>query len=175
MAARTAATSNATMARRPLTFEHSLVITAAPDAVLAAFFDPVALTIWWDAARSVTTPRPLGVYAIEWRNTPFSDRLLGTLGGVFYGTVMEFRPRREFVLADAYWLPPQSDPFGPMALEVICRVEGPATRLRVRQTGSDDGVRWQRYYALISAGWEASLEALKRYLERSRTPSAPAT
>ncbi len=161
------------MARRPLTFEHSIVITAAPDAVLAAFFDPAALTVWWDTVRSVTTPRPLGVYAIEWRNTPFSDELLGTLGGVFYGTVMEFHRRREFSLADAYWLPPQSDPFGPMALEVTCRVEGPATRLRVRQSGSDDGIRWQRYYALISAGWESSLEALKRYLERGGTPSPP--
>ena len=32
------------MTHRPLTFEHSIVITAAPDAVLAAFFDPAALT-----------------------------------------------------------------------------------------------------------------------------------
>ena len=163
------------MDRGTLTFEHSIVITAAPTAVLAAFFDPEALTVWWDAVRSVTTPRPLGVYAIEWRATPFSDELLGTLGGVFYGTVMEFRPRREFFLADAYWLPPNSDPFGPMALEVNCRVEGPATRLRVRQSGSDEGARWQRYYALISTGWEASLEALKRYLERGGTPGVAST
>jgi len=162
------------MDRRPLTFEHSIVITAAPDAVLAAFFDPAALRVWWDTVGSVTIPRPLGVYAIEWRNTPFSDVLLGTLGGVFYGTVMEFRPRREFYLADAYWLPPQADPFGPMALEVTCRVEGPATRLKVRQSGSDGGVRWQRYYALISAGWEASLNELKRYLEQGGTPRAQA-
>ena len=113
---------------RPLTFEHSIVITASPAAVLEAFFNPAALTVWWDTVRSVTTPRPLGIYAIEWRTTPFSDELLGTLGGVFYGTVMEFRPRREFFLADAYWLPPQADPFGPMALEVSCRAEGPAAK-----------------------------------------------
>ncbi len=161
------------MDRHPLTFEHSIVITASPAAVLAAFFDPAALTVWWGTVRSVTTPRPLGVYAVEWRTTPFSDTLLGTLGGVFYGTVMEFRPRREFFLADAYWLPPQSDPFGPMALEVSCRAEGPATRLKVRQSGSDEGIRWQRYYALISAGWEASLDALKRHLEQVGTPVRP--
>ena len=154
------------MARSPLTFEHTIMITATPGAVLAAFFDPAALAIWWDTVRSVTTPRPLGVYAIEWRATPFSDALLGTLGGVFYGTVMDFDPGHEFFLADAYWLPPQSNPFGPMALEVSCQVEGPATRLRVRQSGSDEGARWQRYYGLISTGWEASLDALKRYLER---------
>ena len=157
---------------RPLTFEHSVVITAAPASVLEAFFDPSALSIWWDAVRSVTTPRPLGIYAIEWRATPFSDELLGTLGGVFYGTVMEYRPRREFFLADAYWLPPASEPFGPMALEVSCRVEGPATRVSVRQSGSDEGIRWQRYYALISAGWPSSLAALKQYLERGGNPHA---
>jgi len=158
------------MAAPPLTFEHSITITAAPGAVLAAFFDPDALTAWWDTVRSVTTPRPLGVYAIEWRSTPFSDEMLGTLGGVFYGTVMEFRPKREFFLADVYWLPPQAEPFGPMALEVSVKVEGPATRVRVRQSGSEEGARWHRYYALISAGWKDSLDALKRYLESGRAP-----
>ncbi|MEE2636375.1 MAG: hypothetical protein VYE68_03990 [Acidobacteriota bacterium] len=157
------------MARSPLAFEHTTVITAAPDSVLAAFFDPIALSNWWDTVRSVTTPRPLGIYAIEWRVTPFSDQLLGTLGGVFYGTVMEFHPGREFFLADAYWLPPQSNPFGPMALEVSCRVSGPATHLRVRQSGSDEGARWERYYDVISAGWKASLSDLKGYLERERS------
>ena len=157
------------MARSLLAFEHTISITAAPDSVLAAFFDPIALSNWWDTVRSVTTPRPLGIYAIEWRVTPFSDRLLGTLGGVFYGTVMEFHPAREFFLADAYWLPPQSDPFGPMALEVSCRVQGPATHLRVRQSGSDAGARWERYYDLISAGWKASLTDLRKYLECERT------
>lgn len=152
----------------PLDFEHSVVITAAPGTVLSAFFDPEALSDWWGTVRSVTTPRPLGVYAIEWRSTPFSDQMLGTLGGVFYGTVMDFRPKREFFLANAYWLPPQSEPFGPMALEVSCRVEGPATRVQVRQSGSDEGVRWQRYYSLISAGWTDSLDSLKTYLERGQ-------
>lgn len=155
-----------TMGRAPLKFEHSLLITASPAAVLGAFFDPKALSVWWDAVRSVTTPRPLGVYAIEWRATPFSDELIGTLGGVFYGTVMEFHPGREFFLAEAYWLPPQSDPFGPMALEVNVQAEGPATRLRVCQSGSHEGARWQRYYGLIAGGWKASLNTLKLHLER---------
>ena len=38
----------------------------------------------------------------------------------FTRTVMEFKPGREFFLADAYWLPPDGDPIGPMALEVTC-------------------------------------------------------
>jgi uncharacterized protein YndB with AHSA1/START domain len=161
------------MLRTPLTFEHTIEITAAPDVVLEAFFNPAALKIWWDTVRSVTTPRPLGVYAIEWRSTPFRDELLGTLGGVFYGTVMEFYPGREFFVAEAYWLPPQSHPFGPMALEVSCKVKGPATSLSVRQSGSDDGVRWQRYYKLISRGWESSLQALKQYLEDQPNQAIP--
>jgi hypothetical protein len=37
--------------------------------------------------------------------------------------------------------------------------------VRVRQSGSDEGARWQRYYSLIAAGWESSLDALKQHLE----------
>ena len=163
------------MTLTPLKFEHRIEITAAPDAVLEAFFNPAALEIWWDTVRSVTTPRPLGVYAIEWRTTPFRDELLGTLGGVFYGTVMEFQPGREFFVAEAYWLPPQSNPFGPMALEVSCQVKGPATSLTVCQSGSDSSDRWERYYGLISSGWKSSLAALKQYLEGEHPHSPPQT
>ena len=49
-----------------ISVEHTILITAAPTRVLAAFFDPDALAAWWQAIRSVTTPRPLGVYAVEW-------------------------------------------------------------------------------------------------------------
>ena len=98
-------------------FEHSLKVAAAPSQVLAAFFDPVALAAWRHITRSVTTPRPLGIYSVEWETTQFRDDLLGALGGVFYGTVLEFRNGREFFVADAYWLPPQTPPLGPMALE----------------------------------------------------------
>ena len=162
------------MGRSPgLQFEHSQIITAAPTQVLAAFFDPEALTAWWQTVRSVTTPRPLGIYAVEWKTTPFQDEVLGTLGGVFYGTVMEFRNGREFFLADAYWLPPESPPVGPMALEVSCVIEGPATTLRVRQSGAEDSARWQRYYDLIAAGWQESIGSLKRYLEAGAEPRLP--
>ena len=152
-----------------ISVKHTILITAAPARVLAAFFDPDALAAWWQTVRSVTTPRPLGVYAVEWEVTPFRDEVLGTLGGVFYGTVMEFRAGREFFVADVYWLPPQSEPIGPMALEVTCTIEGPATRVRVRQSGVEEDGRWQRYYSIIAAGWETSLKALKTHLERDAT------
>ncbi len=151
-----------------LEFEHTIPITARPEAVLAAFFDPSALPLWWDTVRSVTMPRPLGIYAVEWDTTPFRDELLGTLGGVFYGTVMDYRPGRSFSLAGAYWLPPESLAFGPMALEARCRTRGTTTRLQIRQSGSDEGPRWERYYRIISTGWETSLVALKHYLEHGR-------
>ena len=152
-----------------ISVEHTVLITAAPARVLAAFFDPDALAAWWQTVRSVTTPRPLGVYAVEWEVTPFRDEVLGPLGGVFYGTVMEFRAGREFFVADVYWLPPQSEPIGPMALEVTCTIEGPATRVRVRQSGVEEDERWQRYYSIIGAGGETSLKALKTHLERDAT------
>ena len=144
---------------------HEELITAAPSRVLAAFFEPTALAAWWLTSRSVTVPQPLGVYAVEWEPTPFRDEVLGPLGGAFHGTVMEHRKNREFFVADAYWLPPEGPPLGPMALEVTCRIEGPATRVRVRQSGRGTGTRWERYFGVIGPGWMTSLRSLKSYIE----------
>src|SRR5688500_18592076 len=58
---------------RPLVSDPTLDIAAEPAAIIAAFFDPAALSHWWTALRSVTAPRTLGVYAIEWVPTPFRD------------------------------------------------------------------------------------------------------
>ena len=149
-------------------FDHSILITAAPTRVLAAFFDPAALRVWWQTVRSVTTPRPLGVYAVEWEPTPEVDDLLGRLGGVFYGNVVEYQPGRELVIADAWWLPPDSSPIGPMSLQVQCAMDGPACRLRVRQSGFEDSPRWRRYYGVIEVGWLKSLVALKQYVEAGK-------
>lgn len=147
-------------------FDHAVLIDAPPARVLAAFFDPHALQTWWQVNRSVTTPRPMGVYAVEWPPTPDADDLLGRLGGVFCGRVMEYRAGREFFVADAWWLPPDGEPVGPMALTVTCRIAGPACRLEVKQTGFEDTARWRRYYAVIAGGWKSSLVALKDYVEQ---------
>jgi uncharacterized protein YndB with AHSA1/START domain len=147
-------------------FEYSILIGAAPTRVLGAFTDPQALAVWWQAVRSVVAPRPLGVFAVEWEPTPEADDLLGRLGGVFHGTIVDYKPGRILLVADAWWLPPDTDPIGPMALEVSCAMDGPACRLRVRQSGSEDSPRWQRYYAVVDHGWRTSLTALKDYVER---------
>jgi uncharacterized protein YndB with AHSA1/START domain len=146
-------------------FDQTLLIAATPGRVMAAFFDPDALATWWQTVRSVTTPRALGVYAVEWEPTPDADEVLGRLGGAFHGTVMDYVAGRELLVADAWWLPPDGDPIGPMSLEVTCRLEGGGCRLRVRQSGFEDGTRWRRYYDVIAHGWTTSLAALKQYLE----------
>ncbi len=163
--------------------DHTLEIAADPPAIIAAFFDPAVLAHWWRVERSVTTPRLLGVYAVEWLPTMFSDEVLGPLGGVLHGTIVDYRPDREFLVAEVYWIPPGSasigtsiggsfgapfgEPIGPMALHVSC-APGPGsqtTRLRVLQTGGDDSPRWKRYYEVMGAGWTGSLAALKAHLE----------
>jgi uncharacterized protein YndB with AHSA1/START domain len=162
------------MAKRGVPAEPSLNITvlieAPADLVLKAFFEPAALMAWWQVVRSVTTPRVLGPYAVEWRPTEFRDEMLGRLGGVFRGTVMHFQAGQGFFVADGFWLPPDGDPIGPMAMEVTCTPvgqEGAApTRLRVQQTGCDDSPRWRRYYEVIGFGWERALGSLKALLER---------
>ena len=143
-------------------------IVGAPTRVLAAFFDAHALAAWWGVLRSVTTPRPLGVYALEWGNTK------GLTGGVFHGTVMEFRTGRELFVANAYGLPAGGAPLGPMGLEVTCTVDGSATEVRVRQSGSENGARWKRYQNDMTSGWKVSLDSLKEYIEDGATPRLPA-
>jgi uncharacterized protein YndB with AHSA1/START domain len=145
----------------------SVRISAPGSVVLKAFFEADALGAWWQVAHSVTTPRILGPFAVEWEPTNFHDELLGRLGGVFRGTVMQFDPGRGFFVADAFWLPPDGDPIGPMALEVTVTAEpgGSMTELHVIQRGFEESERWRRYYEVITHGWERALASLKSLLE----------
>jgi hypothetical protein len=131
-----------------------------------AFFDAQALAAWWRVRYSVTTPRMLGPYAIEWPPTDFRDELLGRLGGVFRGTVMQYHASQGFFVADAYWLPPDGDPIGPMALHVTVRPDANGTALRIMQTGYEESDRWRRYYEVIGHGWDRALGSLKGLLEK---------
>ena len=47
--------------------------------MLAAFFDPADLAVWWEASRAVTLPCLLGPYAVQWPPTEFEDEVLGKL------------------------------------------------------------------------------------------------
>lgn len=134
---------------------------------MKAFFDAGALDAWWQVSRSVTTPRALGAYVVQWEPTEFRDEVLGRLGGVFRGTVVECVAGQGFFVADAFWLPPDGDPIGPMALRVTLHSEADgATRVRVTQSGYEESARWRRYYEVIGFGWERALASLKSLLER---------
>ena len=146
-------------------FTHSLTIDAPPAVVLDAFFNQEALSAWWHVRRSLCVPRPLGVYAVEWDATEWRDEVLGRLGGAFKGTVIEFKPGREFFIADAYWLPPDGEPIGPMAFEATCSLVKGQTVLHVRQSGWEDSQRWSRYYDVIATGLTVALEDLKQHVE----------
>jgi uncharacterized protein YndB with AHSA1/START domain len=157
------------MSENPLSFNSSISIIASPGRVLWAFFDAGALASWWQTSRSVTIPRVLGAYAVEWEPTDFKDDVLGRLGGAFHGTVMDYKPDKEFFVSDAFWLPPDGNPVGPMALEVSVkaqRAKNPQiTLVSVTQRASEGGERWKRYYDVIAPGWDRALHSLKRYLE----------
>lgn len=160
------------MARSP-ELDLSVVVNAPPSRVLRAFFDADALHAWWQAVHSVTTPRALGAFAIEWAPTDFRDEVLGRLGGVFRGTIVHFDAGTGFFVADAYWLAPDGDPIGPMALEVAVKGVAapaggsePATEVRIRQNGFEEGARWRRYYEVIGVGWERALHSLRMLIEK---------
>lgn len=146
----------------------TLLIQAPPARVMAAFFDEGDLKNWWQVTRSLTVPRPLGMYAIEWESTEFKDDVLGRLGGAFHGTIIDYRPAAAFFLAEAFWQPPDGDPIGPMALEVQARPHGNGrqTMLTVRQSGEGEGPRWERYFEIMDRGWEGALGELKDFMDR---------
>jgi uncharacterized protein YndB with AHSA1/START domain len=157
------------MSDAPLDYSVSVSIIAAPVRVVSAFFDADALADWWQTKRSVTIPRVLGAYAVEWEPTDVTDDVLGRLGGAFHGTVMDYKPDKEFFVADAFWLPPDGNPMGPMALEVTVQAQNARspeiTLVNVTQRTSESGARWKRYFEVIAPGWERALRSLKRYLE----------
>jgi len=148
-------------------FDHSVAITASPARVLDAFFNEYDLARWWHASRSLCHARPFGNYAVEWPPTDWKDDVLGRWGGAFRGTVIDFRPGKEFFVADAYWLAPDGEPIGPMAFEVSCTTLGERVVLRVRQSGGESTRRWTRYYEVLASRLTASLDALKQFLESS--------
>src|SRR5207247_3476855 len=149
------------MSRVAAGLDVAIIIDAPPGRVLKAFFEHEALNAWWQVVRSVTTPRMLGPYVIEWAPTDFRDAVLGRLGGVFRGTVRQFQAGAGFFVADAFWLPPDGDPIGPMALEVSVTAVGNGARVRVTQNGFEESERWRRYYEVIGHGWERALASLK--------------
>lgn len=153
-------------------FDQRLFIAAPPAVVFDCFFSAEALHAWWRVIRSVTTPVPFGVYAVEWTPTPYRDEVLGPLGGAFHGTVVDVRPGRQFLLADCWWVPPEGPALGPMALQVQCEPHADGCRLHVRQHGGDPSPRWDRYYAVMTQGWQTSLASLKTYAETPRAGAA---
>ncbi len=148
----------------------SIDISAPPARVLKAFFDPDALHAWWRVKRAVVVPRPLAPYAIEWEPTEFRDEVLGRLGGVLYGTVVDVQQGQGFALANVYWVPPDGDPVGPMAFEMRCTLlsagDNGQTHVRVMQSGFEESVRWRRYYEVIGRGWQGALLSLKALIDR---------
>lgn len=151
----------------PPSFVVHIVVDAPPARVMQAFFLHADLAYWWEAERSVAVPRPTGPYAVTWPPSDSRDELLGQLGGTLHGTVMDYTADRSLLVADVYWQPPAGQPLGPMALEITCQPEhdGAATRVTVRQSGSEDGPRWRRYFALTEYGWTEALATLKDYVE----------
>ena len=155
----------------PLKLDVSLDITAPVDVVFHAFFDATALTGWHGTSRSIAVPRLLGPYVLEWPPSAERDEMLGRMGGVFRATVMHIEPNDHVFLADAFWLPPDGGPLGPLAVQITftptATTDGAhSTLVRVLMTGFDDGVRWKRYLGLATTQWQKALSILKLLLER---------
>ncbi len=156
---------------QPLKLDVSLDITAPVELVFHAFFDAPALSAWHNTSRSIAIPRLLGPYVLEWLPSAERDEVLGRMGGVFRATVMHIEPNDHVFLADAFWLPPDAGPLGPLSVQMTftssATPDGRASTLvRVVMTGFDDGVRWKRYLGLATTQWQTALGILKMLLEK---------
>jgi uncharacterized protein YndB with AHSA1/START domain len=154
-----------------LKLDVTLEIGAPVDRVFDAFFDPSALATWQGTSRSIAVARLLGPYVLEWPPSAERDDMLGRMGGIFRATVMHIEPNDHIFLADAFWLPPDGGPLGPLAVQITFTTKataaaGQATLVRVVITGFDDGVRWKRYLGLATSQWEGALRVLKSLLEK---------
>jgi uncharacterized protein YndB with AHSA1/START domain len=169
-----AASSVAMMAvkeQTPLKLDVTLDITAPVELVFGAFFEAPLLAAWQGTTRSIAVPRLLGPYVLEWAPTVERDEVLGRMGGIFRATVMHVEPNDHLFLADAFWLPPDGGPLGPLAVQITfsptAMPDGvTSTLVRVVITGFDAGVRWKRYLGLATAQWQHALSILKMLLER---------
>ena len=123
------------------------------------------LAKWWQVEQAIVAPRVLAPFVVTWAPTPHVDAILGRLGGLFHGVVVDIRPPVEAFIGECYWLPPEGDPVGPMALTIGCAAEGEGCRLTVRQTGYEASPRWKRYYEVFGPGLKWSLAQLKTLLE----------
>jgi uncharacterized protein YndB with AHSA1/START domain len=146
-------------------------ISAPVERVFQAFFDSAALAAWQGTSRAIAVPRLLGPYVLEWPPSTERDDVLGRTGGIFRATVMHVEPNDHIFLADAFWLPPDGGPLGPLAVQITFAPRATpdasqATLVRVVITGFDDGVRWKRYLGLATSQWEKALRVLKMLLEK---------
>ena len=154
-----------------LKLDVTLEMPAPADKVFQAFFDSVALGEWQATSRAIAVPRLLGPYVLEWPVSAERDEVLGRMGGFFRATVMHIEPNHHVFLADAFWLPPDGGPLGPLAVQITFTPKAtpdglPSTLVRVVMTGFDDGVRWRRYLGLATSQWQKALGDLKTLLEK---------
>jgi uncharacterized protein YndB with AHSA1/START domain len=154
-----------------LKLDVTLDITVPVELVFQAFFQAPALAAWHGTSRSIAIPRLLGPYVLEWPPSSERDEVLGRMGGVFRATVMHIEPNDHIFLADAFWLPPDGGPLGPLAVQITftptATPDGASSTLvRVVMTGFDDGVRWRRYLSLATTQWQKALGVLKMLLEK---------
>ena len=172
---RSCSTTSECLPDRPLSVERTIIVQAPAGRVLAAFFDPDDLAEWWQAScgRSPCHGRS-GIYAVEWarhglrRRDPRPARRRVPR----HGHGVPPRPRilrRRGVLESAGGRPDRADG----ARGALHRQSDTlrARNLTCRQSGEDEGPRWQRYFQIVGAGWQRALADLKSYLENETSRS----
>jgi hypothetical protein len=137
----------------------SIIINAAPVAVINAFTEEKHLKGSWGVYSSLVQPVPGGLYLLTWKgNEGFNYINTGIVKAYEAGLFIEIEKWT--------YLHTERQLLGPMTLLIECTPHNSATYVHVRQGGYQTGGDWDWFYDVVMENWPKALILLKKYLEQ---------
>jgi uncharacterized protein YndB with AHSA1/START domain len=145
----------------PLVHVHEESFPASPERLFEALHTPSAIRAWWGAARVIVVPEVGGTWAATWGDDEDAPDYVSV------STLVEFDPPRRLVFGD-YRYHAREDPL-PFKADFLTSFEvephPDGALLRVRQAGFPDTPEGRTFLAACDAGWRATFEGLRSYLQ----------
>ena len=144
-----------------LSVVRSVAIRATPAEAFDAF-TRVSELLSWLCEGALVGLRPGGNWAVG-----FTDSR-GMTEATILGKIEEFERNRRLVVQDISYEPSAGEALSGIRLELTIAETEEGCRVTVAQDIPDAGRAYTIYRGEAEAGWEASLEELKKYLEGPR-------
>ena len=125
-------------------------------------FTRVSELLSWLCEGALVGLRPGGNWAVG-----FTDAR-GVTEATILGKIAEFERGRKLVVEDISYEPAAGEPLSGIRLELTIAERESGCLVTVAQDVPDEGPAYVQYRGEAEAGWESSLEDLKKYLEGPR-------